>query len=97
MPTYVSLVNWTDQGRKAHKDTTSRAQDFSKLVEGSGGKVRELLWTVGEYDLVIVVEFPDDETAMASLLQVSSVGHVQGSTMRAFNADEMGNILRRSG
>ena len=59
MPTYVSLIHWTDQGIKNYKDTTTRAADFSKLVESSGGRVRELLWTVGEYDLVTVVDFPD--------------------------------------
>ena len=43
MPTYVALVHWTDQGIKNYKDTTSRAEAFSKLVEGSGGRIRELL------------------------------------------------------
>ena len=51
MPTYVTLIHWTDQGIKNYKDTTSRAEDFTKLVENKGGRVRELLWTVGEYDL----------------------------------------------
>jgi uncharacterized protein with GYD domain len=97
MPTYVSQSHWTEQGIKNYKDTTSRAQDFSKLVEGSGGRVRELLWTVGEYDIVAVVEFPDDETGTVCLLQVGSLGSVRTSTMRAFSADEMGNIIRRAG
>ena len=52
MPTYVSLIHWTDQGIKNYKDSPSRAADFTKLVESSGGRVRELLWTVGEYNLV---------------------------------------------
>ena len=97
MPTYVSLIHWTDQGVKNFKDTASRAEDFSKLVESAGGRVRELLWTVGEYDLVSVADFPDDEAGTAALLQVSSFGNVRTSTMRAFNADEMGNIIRRAG
>ena len=70
MPTYVSLVSWTEQGIKNYKDTISRAEDFTKLVEGSGGRVREVLYTVGEYDIVTVVDFPDDETGTAVLLQV---------------------------
>jgi uncharacterized protein with GYD domain len=97
MPTYVSLIHWTEQGIKNYKDTTSRAEDFSKLVESAGGRVRELLWTVGEYDLVSIADFPDDETGTAALLQVSSFGNVRTSTMRAFNAEEMGNIIRRAG
>jgi uncharacterized protein with GYD domain len=97
MPTYVALIHWTDQGIKDYKATTSRAADFSKLVESLGGRVRELLWTVGEYDIVAVTEFPDDEAGTAALLQVGSLGNVRTNTMRAFNADEMGAIIRRTG
>jgi uncharacterized protein with GYD domain len=97
MPTYVSLIHWTDQGIKNYKDTTTRAAEFSKLVESSGGRVRELLWTVGEYDLVTVVDFPDDETSTAALLQVGSLGSIRSNTLRAFNAEEMGAIIRRAG
>jgi uncharacterized protein with GYD domain len=97
MPTYVSLLPWTDQGIKNYKDTTSRAADFTKLVENSGGRVRELLWTVGEYDLVSVADFPDDETGTACLLQVGSLGNIRSNTMRAFSADEMTAILGKTG
>jgi len=96
MSTYVSLVHWTEQGIKNYKESASRAEDFSKLVESSGGRVRELLWTVGEYDLVTVTEFPDDETATAALLQVGSLGNIRTNTMRAFSAEEMGSIIRRA-
>ena len=47
MPTYVSLINWTEQGIKNFRESTKRAEDFTKFVEASGGRVRELLWTVG--------------------------------------------------
>jgi uncharacterized protein with GYD domain len=97
MTTYVSLINWTEQGIKNFRDTTQRAQDFTKLVEGSGGAVRELLWTVGEYDVVCIADFPDDETAVAALLQVGAAGSVRSNTLRAFNADEMAGIIRRAG
>jgi uncharacterized protein with GYD domain len=96
MPTYVSLIHWTDQGIKNYKDTTTRAADFTKLVESSGGRIRDLLWTVGEYDIVTVVEFPDDETATAALLQVGSLGSIRSNTMRAFSADEMATIVGKT-
>lgn len=96
MPTYVSLIHWTEQGIKDYKDSMSRAEDFTKLVESSGGQVRELLWTVGEYDIVSVVDMPDDETATAALLRVGSLGNVRSNTMRAFNADEMTTIVRKT-
>jgi uncharacterized protein with GYD domain len=97
MPTHVSLIHWTEQGIKNYKDTTSRGEDFTKVAESVGGRVRELLWTVGEYDAVVVVDFPDDETGTAALLQVGSLGNVRTHTMRAFSADEMANIIRRAG
>jgi len=97
MTTYVSLINWTDQGISNFRDCTQRAEDFTKLVEGSGGTVRELLWTVGEYDIVCVADFPDEETGVATLLQVGAAGNVRTNTLRAFNADEMRGIIRRAG
>jgi len=97
MPTYVSLIHWTDQGIKNYKDTTSRAADVTRLVESSGGRFRELLWTVGEYDAVAVLDFPDEETAVATILQVASAGFFRSNTMRAFTADEIGAIISRAG
>ena len=69
VPAYVSLINWTDQGIKNFRESTKRAEAFTRLVEASGGKVRELLWTVGKYDIVSVVEFPDEESSVATVLQ----------------------------
>jgi uncharacterized protein with GYD domain len=97
MATYVSLINWTEQGIRNFRDTTQRAEDFSRLVESAGGTVRELLWTVGGYNIVCVLEFPDEETSVAALLQVGSAGSIRTNTMRAFNAEEMAGIIRRTG
>jgi uncharacterized protein with GYD domain len=97
MTAYVSLINWTDQGIKNFRDSTQRAADFSRLVESSGGRVRELLWTVGEYDIVCVVDFPDDETGVATLLRLGSAGNIRSNTLRAFSAEEMAGIIARAG
>jgi len=97
MTAYVSLINWTDQGIKNFRDTTQRAADFSRLVESSGGRVRELLWTVGEYDIVCVMDFPDDETGVATLLRLGSAGNIRSNTLRAFSAEEMAGIIARAG
>jgi uncharacterized protein with GYD domain len=97
MPTYVSLCNWTDQGIKNYKDFTRRAEDVSKLIESLGGRLREILVTVGEYDIVATTEFPDDETATAALLRVGSLGNIRTNTMRAFTVDEMSGIISRAG
>jgi uncharacterized protein with GYD domain len=97
MKTYVSLINWTEQGIRDFRDTTQRAEAFTNLVESSGGKVRELVWTVGQYDIVCVADFPDDETGVAALLRVGSLGNIRSNTLRAFGADEMASIIDRTG
>jgi uncharacterized protein with GYD domain len=97
MTTYVSMLNWTEQGIKNFRDTTQRAEDFSKLVQSSGGRVRELLWTVGDYDLVVVADFPDEEAGVAALLQLGSAGNIRSKTLRAFDSDEMAGIISRAG
>lgn len=97
MKTYVSLINWTEQGIRDFRDTTQRAEAFTKLVESSGGQVRELLWTVGQYDLVSVADFPDEETGVAALLQVGSLGNIRSNTLRAFGETEMADIIGRTG
>ena len=97
MKTYVSLINWTDQGIKDFQDTTKRAEAFTKLVESSGGKVRELVWTVGQYDMVCVADFPDEETGVAALLRLGSLGNIRSNTLQAFDADEMAGIIGRAG
>jgi uncharacterized protein with GYD domain len=97
MPTFVSLLSFTDQGVKNFRDTTRRAEDTTKLIERSGGTVREILWTVGQYDIVCVIDFPDDETAVAALLQLGSLGNVRSNTLRAFSAAEMSGIIARAG
>lgn len=97
MPTYVALVNFTDQGIKNIRDTVRRAEDARGLIERHGGQLRLLLWTLGDYDQVAVVEFPDDETATAVLLQLGALGNIRTTTMKAFDAEQMRAIIGRTG
>ena len=96
MATYVSLIHWTEQGIQNFAETTQRAQEFTRLVEGNGGTIRELLWTLGDYDLICIADFPDEATGVAVLLQVGALGNIRSSTMSAFTADQMTDIIRRS-
>jgi uncharacterized protein with GYD domain len=96
MTTYVSLVNWTQQGAQNFQEAINRAEEFTKLVENSGGSVREVLWTLGDYDSVAIADFPDEETAAAVLLQIGAKGQIRTHTMRAFGADDMSSIIRKA-
>lgn len=95
MPTYVTLVKWTEQGAKGARDTLKRAREFRSDVERRGGKVLGLYWTQGRYDIVVTVDFPDEQAAMAELLALGRVGNVRTETLRAFDENEMEQIIRK--
>ncbi|MFJ1548249.1 GYD domain-containing protein [Streptomyces sp. NPDC088246] len=96
MLTYVALLNWTDQGIQDYKDTAQRAEAFGAEVQKLGAKLLNIYWTVGPYDLVAVVEAPDDETATAALLQLGGAGNVRTTTLRAFDREEMDRIIGKA-
>lgn len=96
MATYVSLVNWTEQGVKGYADSVARAKDAAKATEAMGGKFVSMLWTMGTYDLVVVSEFPDDESASAFALKIGAQGNIRTVTMRAYTASEMERIIAKT-
>ncbi len=97
MPTYVTLMNWTDQGIRTARDTVHRREQADALAQKYGAKIEQSYWTVGPYDLVVVVEAPDDESATAMLLELSSEGNLRTTTLRAYDFDTMSGILQRLG
>jgi len=97
MATFVSLVSWTDQGVKDFRDSGKRADAFTQFVEKSGGSVKAVYWTLGAYDLVVITEAPDAETATAVLLQVGSLGNVRTTTMEAFDRAAFDRIVSKAG
>jgi uncharacterized protein with GYD domain len=96
VPTYISLLNWTDQGVRAYKDTVDRANAATEAAENMGGTLKDIYWTVGPYDIVTIAEFPDDATGTAFLLALGSQGNVRTTTLRAFNRDEVTEILQKT-
>jgi uncharacterized protein with GYD domain len=97
MATFVSLINWTDQGIRNYKDSLKRADAFQQVLEQHGGTLKEILWTVGPYDIVAIAEAPDPEAFTAVLLQTGALGNVRTTTLRGFNRDEFSGILSKSG
>ncbi len=96
MATYVSLVNWTEQGVKGFADSVERGKAATKLIESLGGKFLSIHWTMGTYDLVAITEFPDDESASAFALKLGAQGNVRTLTMRAYDADDMAKIIAKT-
>ncbi|WP_031511170.1 GYD domain-containing protein [Streptomyces megasporus] len=96
MPTYVTLLNWTDQGIRAYKETPQRRDAFAEALRKLGARLVEVYWTVGPHDLVAIVEAPDEETATAALLQLGGMGNVRSTTLRAFGRDEIESIIAKA-
>jgi len=94
MPAYIGLVKWTEQGIKKVKETTKRAKDFKELAAKRNVKVREIYWTMGRYDIVVVMEAPDDEAISRLTLGLGMLGNVKTETLRAFSAQEMSQIVK---
>jgi uncharacterized protein with GYD domain len=93
MATYISLVQFTDKGIQAAKQTTQRLADWTAKVQSMGVSVKQMYWTLGHYDQVCVFEAPDDETAASVLLAADILGNIRTQTLRAFTSSEMEKIL----
>lgn len=97
MPKYVMLATWTEQGAAGAGDTVERGDRFREYADRLGGRVTELLWTLGRYDIVAIFEAPDDETAAAIAMQDQLPGNVRTETLRAFTGDEVTAIIGKLG
>lgn len=97
MARYVVLFDWTDQGVRNATDTVQRVGQARAAWEPRGVRIEALYWTLGDHDIVAVIEAPDDATMAASLLQLASAGNVRSKTLRAFDESEMQAVLGQLG
>lgn len=95
MATYVVLYKFTEQGAKDMRGTVKRAAEARAENEKRGFKVVGVYWTQGQYDLISIVEAPDEQAMVASLVNVAGAGNVHSETLRAFTAEEMAAILQK--
>ena len=95
MATFISLVNLTEQGAKSLKGTPDRGEKFKAVAQKAGVAVKEMYWTMGRYDVVMILEAPDDKTVVSVLAGLASLGNVKTQTMRGFNASEMKEIISK--
>ena len=94
MSHYILLINWTEQGISKIKESSDRYNSFKSSVEKAGGKLIGGYYTFGEYDVIIIIEAPNDEVVMSLMLKVGSAGNVRTKTMKAFTAEEGLNIIK---
>ena len=95
MITYVVLANFTDQGIRTVKDSVKRAAAFTEVAKKFGVTTKEVFWTQGRYDIVLIVEAPDELSATAANLSLSALGNVRTESMRAFSAVDMKAIVAK--
>lgn len=94
MQTYIMLLNWTEQGVRAAKETINRANGTRRAAQALGARVIGIYWTQGQYDAAVIVEAPDQETISRLALGIGMQGSVRTMTMRAYTEEEMGRILQ---
>jgi uncharacterized protein with GYD domain len=92
MPTYVTLVHYTEQGVKTFKDLPARLEQTRKAGEDLGATLTAFYLTMGQYDAIVISEAPDDETVAKLALAAGGRGNVRTETLRAFTEDEAKRI-----
>ena len=95
MATFITTIKFTQQGVKGIDDSTKRAAALKAAAKKLGAKVTNVYWTLGEYDGLLILEAPDDETATSVLLHLAAAGNVHTTTCRAFTAAEIDKIVAK--
>ncbi len=95
MVTYIGLLKFTDKGLQGIKQTTQRAAAAKEVAQRMGVNMREIYWTLGEYDLVCVLEAADESALNAFNLAVAMQGNVRSQSLRALTAAEMDKVLAK--
>lgn len=93
MPTYITLLKWTDQGVRDIKASPQRLDAAREAISAAGGRMIAFYLVLGEYDMVIISESPSDEVYATTVLAIASRGAVRSTTLKAFTEDEYRRII----
>ena len=91
MTTFVSLINLTDQGIRNVKESPNRFEAFQQMAAKHGVTVKAVYYTVGQFDMIVIVE-GNEKSAIVALLASNALGNVRSQTMLAYSVDEMKDI-----
>ncbi|MEX3011918.1 GYD domain-containing protein [Hoeflea sp. TYP-13] len=97
MATFILLANWTKEGFRDIKDSPDRLDSFKAACKEHGAQITAYYMTMGPYDMVIIVEAPDDETVARLALQGGAQGHTRTLTLKAFSEDQYREIVTSLG
>ncbi|MEA3119796.1 MAG: hypothetical protein QOI13_3066 [Paraburkholderia sp.] len=93
MATYIVLAQFTDQGIRTIKNSPQRASQVAEMAKGFGCEMKEIYWTLGQYDIVVVMEAKDEQSLCTFGYALGSAGNVRTQTLRAFTKDETKAII----
>lgn len=93
MSTYFILANWTEQGIKDVKASPKRLRAAKRLAKACGIKFKSFHMTLGQYDIIVSVEAPNDETVAQFALALGSAGNVRTTTLKGFTEQEYQKII----
>lgn len=94
MPIFVVLGNFTQKRMETIKDLPMNVKEARKIFESFGVKVKELVFTMGRYDVVAIGEAPDAEAITKALLSWGSKGLLRTETLTGFTAEKMGELVK---
>ena len=97
MATYIMLANWTDQGIKSAKESPRRLDVAKQVLKDLGGEFKSFYLTMGDYDIIAVLEAPDDATVAKFILQTGMLGNIRTRTLKAFPEDAYRQLLGSMG
>ncbi len=95
MSTYITLAKFTEQGIRNIKDSPKRAEAFRKVCEKLGARIKDIYWTMGRYDVVVIGDAPDAVTMNAILYSLGSLGNVRTETLLAFTRQETDQAIAK--
>jgi uncharacterized protein with GYD domain len=96
MSTFVILMNFTTKGAETLAVSARRYEQFEKGVQDLGGKVLSAYGLLGEYDVMIVAEFPNERAAMKTLIRAASRGTATSKTMAAIPLKDFYGLVRET-
>ena len=93
MATYCVLGSFTEQGVRNAKDSPKRAEAFKAMAKKCGVTVKDVYWAQGQYDIVAILEAPDDVAMTSLALSTGALGNVRTETLRLFSSSDMKAII----
>lgn len=93
MPTYISLLKYTQQGITQIKESPNRLDSARQIAKSVRVEIKAFYLAMGQYDAVVILEAPNEEAVAKFMLMIGALGNVGTQTFRAFTEDEFRGLI----